>query len=817
VSLAASFTLPEETKPITPTRAVFNLFLVSVLILFLELACIRWFPAHVLFLTFFTNVVLLACFLGMSLGCLAAGHRWNYLLWTPILLLIGMAVAHEVERTRTHGLRHFLRPIVSEIVGHEVRGVQVDVGHQVAPQLVFFGTESRDEAPDRFIIPIEGLAGFYFVLIALAMIGPGQVLGRAFTHVPNRVVAYSVNIFGSLVGIVLFSACSWYELPPFWWFALPVVVLGYFLLPGRFVFWALVGLAPVAALWQASLNSGPYVPEGQLIAEHLWSPYYRVDYDHADMDGSLRRFITVNLIGHQAMRSHNDPFPAYALPHLLNRDTGGPPFKNVLIIGAGSGNDVSRALQWGAEHVDAVEIDPVIWRLGYRYHPDRPYHDPRVERHIDDGRNFLRQTDRKYDLIVYALLDSLVLHSSHSNIRLESYLFTDQAFRDIRAHLNPGGLFVTYNYFRQGWVVARLHNGIRTAFDSEPLVLTYPFEERIDPDENLYRYNTFTLIFAGDRTDDLRRGLQPQQGRSRLYWLRETVAPSPESPDGFRPDVRGLLWTFAAMPGAGLAGVPWAGLEDVSDWQYFGQAEVVPPTETLRPATDDWPFLYLHQPMIPDLALSGMAIMGGLALVLLIVFLPRPKQAGGRFAFSPAMFFLGAGFMLIETKAVVQMALLFGSTWIVNSIVFFAVLVMILLANLFVLVVRPGRLWPYYAGLLATLALNAIVPLNFFLGMDRTVQVVGSCALVFTPVLFAGVIFAVLFSRTAEPDRALGANIAGAMVGGLAEYTSMLIGFQYVVLVAIVFYALSMLGARRPAIPAAAEPRLIREPVPEGV
>ena len=55
------------------------------------------------------------------------------------------------------------------------------------------------------------------------------------------------------------------------------------------------------------------------------------------------------------------------------------------------------------------------------------------------------------------------------------------------------------------------------------------------------------------------------------------------------------------------------------------------------------------------------------------------------------MFFLGAGFMLVETKAVVHMALLFGSTWMVNSVVFFAVLVMILLANLFVLQGQAGE------------------------------------------------------------------------------------------------------------------------------
>src|SRR5947208_11366813 len=79
------------------SRARLDLFLISLLILFLELACIRWFPAHILFLTFFTNTVLLACFLGMSLGCLAAGHRRNYLMATPFLLGFALAAGQGME------------------------------------------------------------------------------------------------------------------------------------------------------------------------------------------------------------------------------------------------------------------------------------------------------------------------------------------------------------------------------------------------------------------------------------------------------------------------------------------------------------------------------------------------------------------------------------------------------------------------------------------------------------------------------------------------------------------------------------------------
>jgi hypothetical protein len=152
------------------------------------------------------------------------------------------------------------------------------------------------------------------------------------------------------------------------------------------------------------------------------------------------------------------------------------------------------------------------------------------------------------------------------------------------------------------------------------------------------------------------------------------------------------------------------------------------------------------------------------------------------------------------------MALLFGSTWSVNSVVFCAVLTMILVANLFVLAVRPSSAVPFYVGLFLSLAASAVVPLDAFLGLSRGMQVAGSCLLAFAPVMFAGVIFAMSFSRAADPDRAFGANVAGAMVGGLSEYSSMLLGFQYLVLVALAFYAASALSATRRPVSSAPVP-----------
>ena len=160
------------------------------------------------------------------------------------------------------------------------------------------------------------------------------------------------------------------------------------------------------------------------------------------------------------------------------------------------------------------------------------------------------------------------------------------------------------------------------------------------------------------------------------------------------------------------------------------------------------------------------------------------------------MFWLGVGFMLLETKAVVHMALLFGSTWIVNSVVFCTLLVMILAANLYVLRLRPTRLSPYAVLLMASLAANVLVPLGSFLGLAWPVQVALAGLLTFSPIFFAGVIFALWFRVTQQPDHALGSNVAGAMVGGLAENATMLIGFRYLIVLAAVFYALAM-GASR--------------------
>ena len=158
------------------------------------------------------------------------------------------------------------------------------------------------------------------------------------------------------------------------------------------------------------------------------------------------------------------------------------------------------------------------------------------------------------------------------------------------------------------------------------------------------------------------------------------------------------------------------------------------------------------------------------------------------------MFFLGAAFMLLETKAVVQLALLFGSTWLVNSLVFFAALILILLANFYVLKVAPTRLTWQYTGLLGILGVATAIPFDLFLNGGPFWRYIVPCALALGPMFFAGVIFARSFQSSVDPDMSLCSNVAGSVVGGLSESFSMLLGFRFLLLLAIAFYVLSLLS-----------------------
>ena len=722
-----------------------DLFVTGFLVLFLELACIRWFAAHVIFLQFFTNVVLLAAFLGMSCGCMAARARTQWLELFPVIALGAAAAA-----------------IALFVVYSHWQGIVVDVGHQASPQEVFFGTEYRAADVAKFVIPIDAIAAAFFLLIAMMFVGLGQVLGRAFDACPDRVLGYTLNIGGSLLGIVAFSVASFLDAPPLVWFAIVCAGVGGLLWRAGALPWPRI-VALLGVLLAVSAPSARSDLDGR--TRTTWSPYYAVQYDPAGHN------INVNNIGHQQMVAFGKGGSAYSLVHLLERASGGAPFAQELIIGAGSGNDVDHALHYGVKRVDAVEIDPVIQGIGVTDNPDHPYQDARVVRHIDDGRHFLRTTDRKFDLVVYALVDSLILHSSYANLRLESYLFTPEAFADAKRTLKPGGVFVTYNFFRQGWVVERVAAMAEGVFGCKPVVISLPYRAQVRASEP----TAFSLVIAGCNSK-LVTALKTHPA----FWLNQL------------PARNGGINGFDIDP-AKLAAYERA------SWQKIAPSEIIHDAGPVKTTSDDWPFLYLHDRMVPDLQIRSMIVLGLLGLGMIYLFLPGNRRRGG---VDWRMFFLGAAFMLLETKAVVQLALLFGSTWIVNSAVFFAALVLVLLANLTVLRSRGSNLSVPYAGLFLLLAATIAIPVDVFLSGGAIWRYAVPTALALGPMYFAGMVFARTFRESENPDLAFGSNIAGSLVGGLCESFSMLVGFRYLILLAILFYGLSLIAWRRTPAPA---------------
>ena len=569
----------------TPQR---DLFLISFLILFFELAAIRWFGATVVFLTFFTNVVLLASFLGMSIGLLAARRPQNLVQTALPLAMLSCAAA-----------------VVTHLLYWQwADSVTVGVGNQgTSPGLIYFGTEYRPADPSRWVIPMWAVGGFFFALVALSFVGLGQVMGRAFDAIPDRVRAYTVDVCGSLTGIGAFAAMSYFQLPPTIWFV-PIVLLMLY-----FGGWRKpVQLAAAGTLFVlVAIGSHGLLVHGEV----SWSPYYKVGYTPAF------REIATNDIGHQQMLKIEHNGTAYVLPHLLNRDAGGRPFEDVMIIGAGSGNDVAAALRSGVKRVDAVEIDPRINAIGRSLHPDQPYGDPRVSVHLDDGRSFARNTERKYDLAIYALVDSLVLHSGYSSLRLENFLFTREALEDVKRTLKPDGVFAMYNFYRQGWVVGRLAKMAEEVFGEKPLVISLPQRDTIQGGDHQFGYITFLLVSSDSKRLE---AIRAKFAQGETFWIHPKP-PMNEATNAFRATApAGEPWFRAAPARVELAGI-----------------DLLP--------SDDWPQLYLRSREIPWSPIGqGMVVMALLSLALLLAFAPQRRLRPNW-----QMFFLGAGFMLLET------------------------------------------------------------------------------------------------------------------------------------------------------------------------
>jgi hypothetical protein len=164
---------------------------------------------------------------------------------------------------------------------------------------------------------------------------------------------------------------------------------------------------------------------------------------------------------------------------------------------------------------------------------------------------------------------------------------------------------------------------------------------------------------------------------------------------------------------------------------------------------------------------------------------------GGGFDFP--LFFLGAAFLLIETRGVTDLSLLFGSTWIVNSAVFGGILFVVWLANLWVLKKQPANVLPFFIPLLLALLVSWAVRPSALLELPLPLAGALGGILNALPIGFAGIVFSTLLARSPDPAASLGSNLIGAVVGGALEYLSIAVGLRALTLLAMGLYLMALL------------------------
>ncbi len=442
-------------------------------------------------------------------------------------------------------------------------------------------------------------------------------------------------------------------------------------------------------------------------------------------------------------RGAEDPLHEYARLHYDLPYRLSPAPARVLVLGAGMGNDVAAALRHGAERVDAVEIDGEIVTDGRRLHPERPYDSPRVRVVVDDARSFLTRSRDTYDLIVVGLLDSHVLLSRMPGVRLDNYVYTVESVRQMASHLSPAGLVCL------SFAVRPDH--LWLGYKLDRLLTTALGQEPLAFGP---RYDASFMLFGGP-------GLRAPSVQN---------AALDRSLDAIRVDPAALA---ARVTGGGYR---------------------------IAVPTDDWPHLYLRDRELPASQILLLCALLPICLVATRLLVP---VAGWP---EPSFFLLGAGFLLVETKGIADLGLLFGGTWWTVNAVLTAALAMALAATLFVAARPPMRVGAWVAALVGVLLSTAFVRPGMLLTLPLWLGRTAGAALVALPVFFSGVIFASLFRRVDSPSRALGSNLLGAVLGGFLEYASLAWGIRSLSLLAAGLYALTglllagrtRLGAGRP-------------------
>jgi hypothetical protein len=677
-----------------------QLFTVSFITLFLELMIIRWVPANIRLIAYYANMMLISSFLGIGLGALMKGKGLNLFRFFPYILAVDVIFLIICRRVC-------------------IPGFSVECRYYSVPPSII-----------NFIVVI-----CIFLLNTTIFVPLGEKIGQLFDALP-RLLAYSWDLGGSLLGTITFGCFSFLFFSPFIGFLI-VLVLYFLLISNRSKWMALI---PLSICLGCVYLSSP--------KEAIWSPYHYVTIKERGekekilisnspknirtMTDPPRYRVMVNQYFYQyhgtikferytkdtkSYNSVKNDFISHTFPYQLK-----PSPERVLVVGSGGGKEVEGALLNGSKYIDAVEIDPVIVNISKKINASGVYFDPRVHLEINDARAFFTNAKPVYDLIIFGYLDSQALFSSMSNIRLDGFVHTVESYRTAYNLLKEDGLLSLSFAAGTDWMMEKLILMMLEATGKIPIVYTRG------------------------------RVISASGGPISIYVPKDQLDPPASHGKFQRMNLQSSL------------------LEN----------------DNISLATDDWPFLYLKK---RGISMDYLAVIAALILISFYIIFGASRLKWG--IQQTHFFFLGLGFLLLETKSITDCSLYFGATWFVTMLVVTGILLMVLCANL--LAMRLRSFSPYfYLPLIASMILLYFVPNDFILGFSFFVRLLWVLIFVPLPVLFAGLIFSTTFRESKSASSCFGANLIGATIGGFAEYLSMVIGFQTLSLLIIVAYLASL-------------------------
>jgi len=713
-----------EARPVKPAYA--ELFLLSLTSLFVELLIIRWISADIRAFTIFKTFPLVTCFVGLGVGMAIPTDKWFR--FTPA------AILQTVLTIRISQIVMFRGAILARYIFPSLTTYQwADFEANTATTWLFVGT--------FMLVLMLYLAGPFSICLCL-----GNRLGQLFGSM-KPLTAYSINVAGALVGGTLFGICSYLSFTPGALWILPAAIIAYYLLrlpdaSGR----AKTGLLATLVIAVAAAFWIPKDPQNAE-ATTFWSPYQKIDVVpckvNVDVNGVTKQVlyaveVRANWLSYQLGLNigklkelgMNDAqlklFAAandrYSVPFLVRKP------KDTLIVGAGSGTDVCQALNFGAEHVDAVDIDPIILSIGKTMNPGHPYLSTNVRPICDDARHYFDTCNKKYDLIVFGLLDSQTVVGMGSSIRVDNFVYTKQSFAKVLDLLKPGGLVVLTFGAPYDFLGERLFCTIKEAAGYAPIVIR-------GRESNYQGRHGFTYIF----------GQEVKDGTLKLPPLPSSL--------------------------------------------YIDSMQNV---KCGRILTDDWPYLYLNPEGIdvPYILVVAEILLLSLYCGRKLLFAPFEPRSWQLF-FQGAAFML-LELQSISRLALVWGATWITTSIVINGVLLMILLANFVVARQKSLLERKeSMVWGLLFVLILLSYFLPIDTVLHMFGNQIWLGQVAVTLVTILPIFGAGLIFAIAFAGIQLSARALAFNLFGSVVGAMLEYFSNMIGINNLVLLAVVLYGLA--------------------------